>query len=102
MSSTSSGSLPPSGPSTGSGLREPVLEPPSDVADADVLAEVRRSWNADIDRVHYAAVGFGAHHWTAYAGTEPLLFVTYDEVDAPALADLRAAYAGAAALRDAG
>jgi spectinomycin phosphotransferase len=80
-----------------------VREPPPDVAGADVLAEVRRSWDARVDRVTYLAVGFGAHHWTAYAGSRPRLFVTYDSTArADALAELEAAYHGATALHDRG
>jgi spectinomycin phosphotransferase len=80
-----------------------VREPPADVADAEVLAEVRRSWDAGMDRVAYLPVGFGAHHWTAYAGESPRLFVTYDpRVGSEGLGDLEAAYAGAVALRDRG
>ena len=80
-----------------------MLEPPPGVDDADVLAEVRRAWDGDVDRVAYLPVGFGAHHWAAYAGAEPRLFVTYDEPPGPdAAADLEAAYAGAVALRDGG
>lgn len=83
-----------------------MREPPPDVADAEVLAEVRRVWDSDIDAVTYQAVGFGAHHWAAYAGGGARLFVTYDVPVATAgpdaLADLEAAYAGAVALRDSG
>jgi spectinomycin phosphotransferase len=80
-----------------------VFEPPPEVADADVLAEVRRSWDADVDRVAYVPVGFGAHHWTAYAGSDPRLFVTYDATTGrDSFADLAAAYAGAQALRERG
>ena len=80
-----------------------MLEPPPGVDDADVLAEVRRAWDGDVDRVAYQQVGFGAHHWAAYVGAEPRLFVTYDEPQGPeAAADLEAAYAGAVALRDGG
>jgi spectinomycin phosphotransferase len=80
-----------------------VFEPPPGVADADLLAEVRRSWAADVDRVAYLAVGFGAHHWTAYAGVERRLFVTYDPLARrDTFADLEAAYDGAVALQDRG
>jgi spectinomycin phosphotransferase len=81
-----------------------VLEPPSEVADSDVLDEVRRSWDPDVDRVAYAAVGFGAHHWTADAGHERRLFVTYDPkaANTRTLAELEAAYDGAVALADRG
>jgi spectinomycin phosphotransferase len=80
-----------------------VREPPHDVADAEVLAEVRRVWDADVDRVAYLPVGFGAYHWAAYAGSEARLFVTYDRLEPKRdAARLEAAYAGAAALCEAG
>jgi spectinomycin phosphotransferase len=80
-----------------------VRERPPDVDDADVLAEVRRAWDDAVRRVEYLPVGFGAHHWAAYDGRGPRLFVTYDELDSPeAHATLAAAYAAAGALRDAG
>jgi len=80
-----------------------VFDPPPDVVDADLLAEVRRSWDTDVDGVTYAAVGFGAHHWKASVGGEPRLFVTYDLTSGrDASAVLEAAYDGAVALRDRG
>jgi spectinomycin phosphotransferase len=81
-----------------------VREPPPDVADGDVLVEVRRSWDAGIDRVAHLPVGFGAHHWTAYSRAEPRLFVTYDPRAGTdtVLAELEAAYDGAVTLRDRG
>jgi spectinomycin phosphotransferase len=83
-----------------------VREPPAGVGDTDVLAEVRRVWDAGVDRVAYRPVGFGAHHWAAFAGDEARLFVTYDVPAAPAdpraLTDLEAAYSGAVALRESG
>jgi spectinomycin phosphotransferase len=81
-----------------------VLEPPPGIADTDVLEEVRRSWDPDVDRVGYAAVGFGAHHWTAYAGHDRRLFVTYDPraANARTLDELEAAYDGALTLAGSG
>jgi spectinomycin phosphotransferase len=79
-----------------------VRERPPHVADADLLAEVRRSWEPGVDRVAHLPVGFGAHHWAAYVAGSPRLFVTYDQGDPAALADLEAAYAGAVALRESG
>ncbi len=81
-----------------------MREPPPDVADADVLAEVQRSWDPAVDRVSYLAVGFGAHHWAAHAGSEPRLFVTFDQTagTADAFAALEAAYDGAGALSEHG
>jgi spectinomycin phosphotransferase len=80
-----------------------VREPPPDVTDEVLLAEVRRVWDAETDAVAYQPVGFGAHHWAAYAGGRPRLFVTFDRLEPKrTAARLEAAYAGAAALREAG
>jgi spectinomycin phosphotransferase len=80
-----------------------VRERPPEVGDADVLAEVRRTWDADVDRVEHLPVGFGAHHWAAYAGDRARLFVTFDRLEPKrTAARLEAAYAGAAALSQAG
>jgi spectinomycin phosphotransferase len=81
-----------------------VRERPPGVADADVLAAVRRSWAAEVNTVEHLPVGFGAHHWAAYdAAGAPLLFVTLDRLGSKRTADrLEAAYAGAAALSAAG
>jgi spectinomycin phosphotransferase len=71
-----------------------------------VLEAVRESWHPRIDRVVHQPVGFGAHHWAAYAGADPTLFVTYDlpKRAAPVLeaAELEAAYSGAVSLREGG
>ncbi len=83
-----------------------MLEPPPDVTEADVLAQVRRDWAADADRIVHQPLGFGAHHWSAHAGDRAVLFVTYDvpppTAPVSALDDLEAAYSGAVALRESG
>jgi len=80
-----------------------VREPPVGVTDAEVLAAVRRQWDDEIDRVRHLPVGFGAHHWAAYVGDRPRLFVTLDGLEPKrTAARLEAAYAGAAALHAAG
>jgi spectinomycin phosphotransferase len=80
-----------------------MRERPPHVDDGDVVESVRRLWDADVDRVRYLPVGFGAHHWAAYAGAQPLLFVTFDEPGGPEpAAELEAAYAGAVSLQDDG
>ncbi len=80
-----------------------MREPPVGVGDADVLASVHHAWDDAVDRVEHLPVGFGAHHWAAYAGAAPRLFVTFDRLEPKrTAARLEAAYAGAAALREAG
>jgi spectinomycin phosphotransferase len=80
-----------------------MRERPEEVDDADLLAAVRRGWDAGVDRVEHLPVGFGAHHWAAYDERGPLLFVTFDRLGGRATADtLEAAYAGAVAVREAG
>ena len=80
-----------------------MREPPTGVGDADVLAAVRRHWDAGVDRVEHLPVGFGAHHWAAYDDEGPQLFVTLDGLAPRRTATaLEAAYAGALALRDSG
>jgi spectinomycin phosphotransferase len=80
-----------------------MREPPPELGDLDVLAAVRRNWDATLRRVEHLPVGFGAHHWAAYDAAGPRLFVTYDRLEqARSGAALEAAYAGAAALRDGG
>jgi spectinomycin phosphotransferase len=77
-----------------------VREPPPEVRDSELLDEVRRSWDPQVDRVTYLPVGFGAHHWLASAGPTRRLFVTYDKTAATprSFAELEAAYRGAGAL----
>ncbi|MGA8247859.1 MAG: hypothetical protein WB797_13230, partial [Nocardioides sp.] len=80
-----------------------MREPPPGVTDAEVLARVRDAWSPRATRVEHLPVGFGAHHWAAYDGAVPLLFVTFDRVAERHTAHgLEAAYAGARALRDGG
>jgi spectinomycin phosphotransferase len=80
-----------------------MREPPAEVDDADLLAEVRRAWDADIVRVEHEPLGFGAHHWAAYDDRGPRLFVTLDGLEPKrSAARLEAAYAAAATLRDQG
>jgi spectinomycin phosphotransferase len=52
-----------------------------------------------VDVLEHLPVGFGAHHWVGRRGGIPLLFVTYDRLEPKrTLAELEAAYAGAARL----
>jgi spectinomycin phosphotransferase len=80
-----------------------VREPPEDVTDADVLAEVRTHWDPDLDAVEHLPVGFGAYHWAAKVDGERRLFVTLDRLLPRHTAEsLEGAYAGAAALAEQG
>jgi spectinomycin phosphotransferase len=80
-----------------------VRERPAEVADTDLLAEVRRAWDPEVVRVEHLPVGFGAHHWAAYDDDAARLFVTFDRLGGRhTAATLEAAYAGAVALREAG
>jgi spectinomycin phosphotransferase len=80
-----------------------VRERPPHVDDAHLLAEVRRTWDTDVDAVEHLPLGFGAHHWAAYVDGSPRLFVTLDRLEPKrTAASLEAAYAGAAALHTAG
>ena len=37
--------------------------PPADLCDAAVAAAVAAHWSISSTSIHYAAVGFGSHHW---------------------------------------
>lgn len=55
-----------------------VFAPPTELADADILALVRDHWRSDADRAEHLAVGFGAHHWRIDVSGAATLFATYD------------------------
>ena len=75
-----------------------MLEPPSYVTDAEVLATLRDHWDRDSTDLVHLPVGFGAHHWQA-SGSRQNWFVTLDALLPRHTAkSLEAAYAGAAAL----
>jgi len=74
-------------------------EPPPHVTDDDVLGCLREHWAAAVDRIQHLPVGFGAHHWAAYAQDEPRLFVTLDGLlPRHSRESLESAYASAARL----
>lgn len=76
-----------------------MREPPSDLDADDLLAAVRRGWNAEVVRVEHLAVGFGAHHWAGYVSDRPALFITFDRLEPTRrVTELEAAYAGAHTL----
>ncbi|MFL6002074.1 MAG: hypothetical protein ACJ72P_04615 [Nocardioides sp.] len=75
-----------------------MLEPPSHVSDAEILATLRDHWDRDATGLVHLPVGFGAHHWRA-SGSRHDWFVTLDALLPRHTAEsLEAAYAGAAAL----
>jgi spectinomycin phosphotransferase len=64
---------------------------------------VAHQWDDGVDRVAHLPVGFGAHHWAAYAGDRPRLFVTLDGLEPRRSADgLEAAYVSAGELQASG
>ncbi|EFL26501.1 StrN protein [Streptomyces himastatinicus ATCC 53653] len=79
-----------------------VLSRPSFITDDAVARAVAAHWLPEAAEADYLPWGFGAHHWRV-AGGGTSLFVTLDQL-APrhTAASLEAAYAGAAALADAG
>ncbi|MFI6290636.1 phosphotransferase [Nonomuraea sp. NPDC050790] len=42
-----------------------LRNPPADIRDDDLLRALRKHWDLPIERLTYAPVGFGDHHWTA-------------------------------------
>lgn len=54
---------------------------PTDLEDSDLRYAVGRLWRIDVDKVVYAPVGFGSHHWIA-SGPSGRWFVTVDDLDA--------------------
>ena len=76
-----------------------MREPPDGLDEANLLAELQRSWTRDVDSVEHLPVGFGAHHWVASVRGRPALFVTVDALDGKHdAASLEAAYAVASGL----
>ncbi len=54
---------------------------PDDLTDDAVASVLGERWGVDVDRVAYAPVGFGSHHWTATAARAEW-FLTVDDLDA--------------------
>jgi spectinomycin phosphotransferase len=78
-------------------------EAPADLDTDQLLQAVRRSWHPAVDMLTHLPVGFGAHHWRADVGGRARYFVTLDNLGAHhTLQTLQSAYAGAAALLEAG
>lgn len=76
---------------------------PPGVSDEEVLDAARRCWDGSIDRVSYAPVGYGAHHWIAWSGSEAALFLTLEaRTGSDSRVCLEQAYRAAAALHETG
>jgi len=61
-----------------------VFTRPSSLSDVEIVDALAAHWGQGVDRVEYAPVGFGSHHW--FAGTTEgwELFVTVDDLTAKA------------------
>jgi Phosphotransferase enzyme family len=89
-----------------------VLTPPDGLAEADLVAVLRRRWRMTLTSLRYLAVGWGSHHWEATDGAGSRWFVTVDDLEAKRLSDceplpaafarLRASLAAAVDLRHCG
>ncbi|HEY5979097.1 MAG TPA: hypothetical protein VIT41_05615 [Microlunatus sp.] len=80
-----------------------MLEPPTELTDAEVLAAVRAAWDGAATSVEHLRVGFGAHHWRVDVDGLPRLFLTYDRFGTRHSAEtLESAYAGAIRLAEGG
>jgi spectinomycin phosphotransferase len=88
-----------------------VRAAPESIDASRVVDALRDGWDFDAITAGYAPVGFGSHHWVATDRDGLKRFVTVDDLDAKAwLGDvredrrdgLRAAFATAASLHDAG
>lgn len=88
-----------------------MLTRPADLPDREVAEALSDGWGLDVERICYAPLGFGSHHWLALAGGVRW-FVTVDDLDARRRDDretrddtwsrLTAALGAARALSDAG
>ena len=80
----------------------PVLSRPLSVSDETIADVVAAHWLPQVTDIGYLPWGFGAHHWRVIGGATTL-FVTLDQLEPRHTgSSLEAAYAGAAALADAG
>jgi spectinomycin phosphotransferase/16S rRNA (guanine(1405)-N(7))-methyltransferase len=57
-----------------------MLTRPNDLGDADIASALRDGWGITADRVAYAPVGFGSHHWLVDDG-DRRWFATVDDLD---------------------
>ena len=77
---------------------------PSEPGAAALADALSRHWGIDAERLEYAPVGYGSHHWEAVAAAGSRWFVSLDALRAgnDTLARLDRAFRTAAALRDTG
>jgi spectinomycin phosphotransferase/16S rRNA (guanine(1405)-N(7))-methyltransferase len=88
-----------------------VFTRPDDLSDSQVADALAQAWRLRVDKIDYAPVGFGSHHWWVTVG-EQRWFVTVDDLEAKRrhlgealtepLKRLSAALATACSLRDGG
>lgn len=57
-----------------------MLNPPTDLSDADLKEVIERAWGVGVDSLEYRPVGFGSHHWVATDNLGLRHFVTVDEL----------------------
>jgi spectinomycin phosphotransferase len=80
-----------------------VHERPADLADAEMADALQQHWRLDVAEVRYAAVGYGAYHWTVRDTAGLRWFATASRLTGTAdLTDLRATMGAARDLADAG
>jgi aminoglycoside phosphotransferase (APT) family kinase protein len=81
-----------------------VKHEPPDLDRAALAGALRRHWGIDPERVEYAPVGYGSHHWAAVGADGSHWFVSADELGGgdATFARLDRAFRTAAALRDRG
>jgi spectinomycin phosphotransferase len=77
---------------------------PNDVGRAALADALRLRWGIEAERLEYAPVGYGSHHWDAVGADGSRWFVSADELrdGAETFARLDRAFRTAAALRDRG
>ncbi|MEX3771190.1 aminoglycoside phosphotransferase, partial [Mycolicibacterium fortuitum] len=79
-----------------------MLSRPLSVSDETIADVVAAHWLPQVTDIGYLPWGFGAHHWRVIGGGTTL-FVTLDQLEPRHTgSSLEAAYAGAAALAEAG
>ena len=68
------------GRSFGAPYRGAVFTRPDDLTDEEIVDSLASGWAVTVQRVEYAAVGFGSHHWHA-PGASERWFVSVDDLE---------------------